>query len=428
MFDAFYKKSILFFVLIVLVGINFALFGFNQALPSGDASNYYDYGRNIALGNGYTLDGKTFSALREPGYPFFVAAIFKIFGIGNLTAVKIIQVLLLAAAAYFICLCFELYGEKTKGLLAALATVLIPSFGYYSNLIMPEILFLFYLVLSLYILLGIFKKPAGSGPYLVLGILFGVITLTRSHLFFFPIMLGILLLSVFKNPKNIFILYLSFFFLISSWVGYIYYKTGEFAITQGRMELHLFVRAERSKLSYSELADYGIAWVKRSLSGGASYDILDNYEIKGLKKNYQDELAKGVPFGAIRKRSVEIIFQNWGHYLFGNFIEVIKLLFVEHLFPPVSNLLNRAVRLGIYLAVYGVFILGIVKYLLNRPRHLRQFLGVLGFFVLYHLVLLSFFDPVPRFNTPYLVFYLMIGIVGLANNSQFIHSYGNRAK
>lgn len=43
-------------------------------------------------------------------------------------------------------------------------------------------------------------------------------------------------------------------------------------------------------------------------------------------------------------------------------------------------------------------------------------------YVLYHWLLIAFFDGVPRFNTPYLVFYLIIGVAGL---TRVFNNYGN---
>ncbi len=113
------NKIVIIFLLVFLALANFILFGYNSAPPDGDAVDYITYGRNLALGNGYSIDGKTFSTLREPAYSFFLFFIFKLFGIENLIAVKIFQAILLALTAFFVYLSFELYGRKKAGLIAA---------------------------------------------------------------------------------------------------------------------------------------------------------------------------------------------------------------------------------------------------------------------------------------------------------------------
>lgn len=410
------NKKVIFFLLVFLAFANFFLFGFNEVLPAADAAQYVSYGKNLALGNGYSLDGKTFDTLREPGYPFFLFFIFKLFGTGNLFAVKIIQTILLALSAFFIYLIFEMYSHKNTGLIAALLVAVIPSYGYYANFMLTEILFMFLLVFSFHLTLRIFKKGGNALLYGITGVVFAGMVLTRMSMIFLPLLFGVgFYLVTRKNIKNIVVFYLVLLLLIGGWASYAYYKTGSFTITQGRAEIHLYTRAARSTLSYRESLYYLYSWLRRSALGGVENEFLGKYDARPLSWQYEDMVERGYPVSRIKAESIKTIFNNPGHYLFGNVIEWIKLMFIEHLYPPVSPLLNRFVRLGIYVFIYGLFLFGTIQFLRNRRQKLQPIFWLAAIFLLYHWTVMSFFDVVPRLNTPYLVFYIVIGVAGLAS-------------
>lgn len=409
-------KIVIFFLLAILAFANFFLFGFNNAPIGGDAVQYVAYGKNLALGNGYSLDGKTFDVLREPGYPFFLFFIFKLFGVGNLLAVKIIQTLLLALTAFFVYLSFELYGKKRAGLIAAFLIAVIPPYGYYANLMFGEILFTFLLSFSFYLMLRLLERDGNAFSYGLAGAAFSAAALTRMQIVFLPLLLGAgLLLIRRKKIMNVIVFYLAFFLLIGAWVGYVHQKTGVFAVTQGRQELHLYLRASRSTLSYKEYIYYLYSWMRRSALGGAENEILEKYDMRPLTRQFLDLTEQGYPVSRIKAESIATILDNPGHYLFGNVVEWVKLVWIEHLYPPVSRLLGRFVRLGFYILLYGLFLWGLARFLKNRRQKLQPVFWLAAIFLLYNWIIMSFFEAVPRFNTPYLVFYLVIGLVGLAS-------------
>jgi len=408
-------------ILICLAFINLALFGFNPAPPSGDSVDYNAYAKNLALGNGYTDDGSSFSIYREPGYPFFISLIYRTFGIENFKAVKIIQTLFLALTAFIVYLIFNLYDRKKVGLIAAFLTAAIPSYGFYASHLNPELPFAFLLILLLYLLLRICKNDENLLFYAITGSVFAGAALTRSFIVFLPFLIGSgLRIILHKKIKSVIIFYLAFLLLILGWASYVHHKTGVWAITQGRVELHLYARAVRSTLSYKKNVAYLYSWVKRSALGGEEDKNFTNYEIWALIKKYGDLTRHDYPAERIKAESIATILHNPGHYLFGNVIEWVKLVFIEHLYPPISLLLNRYVRAIFYALLYGLFLFGSIQFLKNRDQKLRPIFWLASIFLLYNWIIMSFFDAVPRFNTPYLVFYLLIGVAGLANLKPFI--------
>lgn len=404
-----------FAIFLFLASLNFFIVGVTDVPPKGDAEDYNAYAVNIASGGGYSLDGTTFSPYREPGYPLFVSSIYRVFGIQNFLAVKLAQVFLVAAAAYFLLLSFRLFNIGRPGIVAGALFALLPQYSYYANLLLSETLFTFFLMASLYLSVKILRNGSGWQSYALLGGVLGVTALTRSHMLFFPGALALLLIFFHKPAKQILLFLSVFALLIGLWAGYVYRHTGNFMITAGRAELHLYARAVRSQLSYADSLRYLSSWIFRSKEGGTTYRMLELYEPKPLAKQFAQELSKGKTVADIRRESTAILIKNPGHYLFGNVIEWVKLMFVEHLFPPVSPLLTRSVRLIIYVLLYLSFIGGIAGVMFSKNKELKLFAGIAGLYLFYHWAVLTFFDVVPRFNTPYFGLYLLIGVAGLGD-------------
>jgi hypothetical protein len=65
--EKFVYASILFFL---IAGLLYS-FHLGNKLSFYDEWEYYTYAKNIAEDHGYTLDGKTPSTWRTPGYPLF---------------------------------------------------------------------------------------------------------------------------------------------------------------------------------------------------------------------------------------------------------------------------------------------------------------------------------------------------------------------
>ncbi len=412
------KNSVVIFLLLAFLAFgNFILFGFSSMAPDGDAVGYIAYGENLALGKGYSIDGETFDVVREPAYPFFLFFIFKIFGIGNLTAVKIFQAILLALIAFFVYLSFKLYGREKTGLITALAIAVIPAYGHYANLLYSETFFAFLLSLSFYLTLRLIKREENALFYGITGAVFALAALTRLFIIFLPLLLGLGLLFVMrKNLRNIVVFYLTFLLLIGSWVGYVHYKTGIFTVTQGRLEYHLYARAVRSTLSYRESLYYMYSWLRRSALGGEDNEFTGKYDMHPLNREYEKILAQpGYSPSRVRTESIAVILNNPGHYLFGNAIEWVKLVWIEHLYPPVSPLLGRFVRLAFYTLLYGIFLFGSIHFLRNRRQKLVPVFWLAAVFLLYNWAVISSLDALPRFNMPYIFLYAVIGVAGLAS-------------
>lgn len=150
------------------------------------ATNLIEYGE-------YAFDPGHPTSLRPPLYPGFVAATFGIFGRENYQAVRFAQAILsLVTVVIFFRLGRELVSERTA-LWAAGFLCFYPTFLGFSNLILSEVLFTFFLTSGVYAVhRGL--KSFEFRALIVAGILLGLGALTRSILLPFAPILAIFLL------------------------------------------------------------------------------------------------------------------------------------------------------------------------------------------------------------------------------------------
>ena len=415
-FQLFQKKLNIFILMLSITSLSFLLFGLNDYnIPTGDSQQYSAYAQNIALGNGYTMDpvGKVFSAYREPVYPFFVACIYFVFGINNFLAVKIAQVILLAITAFFT---FKIFAPGRLAIVMGSLVAFMPLYSYQVNLIQSEPLIIFLLITSLLLVVDIIKNNRSFKHYIILGIIFSALALTKAHFIFLPFIISVIFYWKQKPLKYVVTYLLIIITVLLSWMSYTYYNTGLFNITEGRQNLHLYTRSIRATLSYRQQVSYFNSWLKDRANGGEYEDrLLEEYGPWFLTIQYGTLLNQGRPETELRNESIERIKNNLGHYLFGNIIEMGKMVFIEHLYPPVSPLLTRSVRAIIYLAIYLSFIAGVIFSLFSKNNKFNILIWLGSIYIFYNLLILSFFDVIPRFNTPFLALYIIVGIAGLTN-------------
>ncbi len=425
------SSLVAFFVILSFAAVSFSVFGLthgqgwsdptseNQPL-AGDAGQYNSYARNLISRGVYTMGEAGFDNFREPGYPFFLFATYKAFGLFNFGVVRIIQLLLLALIGYFVYLTLSIYGQKKFGLLAGTLSVLIPYLGYYSVELTTEFMFSFLLVLSFFLLVKIIKtEKANLLYYIALGIVFGYAALVKTQiLFFLPLLFFIFFIFSARNNqafKNIDIKksvagFLFFVLLTGGWATHVYSQKGSFSITEGRQGQLIYYRAVRSELSYKELAHYLSSWLKRSINGGGSDDFLDKYEFKKLYEDYYQKVSNPQQAVIMRNQNIKTIIKNFDRYLLGNGVEFVKLTFVEHTY---AGSYNKYLRAGFYAGLYLLFLNGVIRFVFLKQKTFRLVFWLALLYLIYNYLIITAFDAIPRYNTPYLVFYLLIGLMGI---------------
>ncbi len=135
---------------------------------------------------------------RPPLYPAFVAVIYKICGDENYNAVRLIQSLLsLVMVVIVYHLGCILFSERV-GLWGSALCCFYPSLLVYNNLILTEMLFTFLVCAALYVLILSIQRE--SLAWMVgAGVVFGLAALTRSVLWLYAPVLGLVLLLTLRG-------------------------------------------------------------------------------------------------------------------------------------------------------------------------------------------------------------------------------------
>lgn len=407
-------------IFIFLALLNTLAFGFTHTPSWQDASEYSSYATHIVSGQGYTLDGKTVSIHREPGYPLFVALFYKMFGNKNVTAVFFMQAFLLGLIGLMSYLIFFKLNYPRIGFLAGTIISIFPMYGYYAGELLTEMLFTFLLMTIFYSIFLLLKTTGSYEKYLlsiIIGLLCGYATLVRvQFLFFLPfVALVFLLLRRYRFVfKEMLLSLVIFLMVLSSWISYVYVQTGEIALTHGREGAILYSRVARTELSYTDQIRYMTAWLRRSIPGSDwEHDpILSKYGWTGTSLAYKKIATSVEAIAQIKKENIHTIVENPGHYIFGNAIELVKLLYLEHV--P-SSILGPVLRASLYTVLYVWFLFGLLHLIRPTPKQeLKMMQLSLLSFIAYNALTLSFLDTIPRYNIPYLVFFMLVGFIGLA--------------
>jgi len=177
--------------LVIICGLGFlirALFIFDvgespfvQNLFS-DSKIYYDWAKGI-VSSGNWIGSEVF--FMSPGYPYFLALIFKFAGI-SIVFVKIIQAIVSAATIPLVYLTARNLFEKKSALIAAILASIYSCFIFYSNLILGETIQIF---LTAWLLLLMSKESDNNYPkhWFYIGFLLGLTALFRANILLFMI-------------------------------------------------------------------------------------------------------------------------------------------------------------------------------------------------------------------------------------------------
>lgn len=208
------KYKIFFFAFIVLFGFFYRLYlaSFSYSTLVFDMLAYSRYARDILRGV-WPIS----CCIQNVGYSVFLAGVYSLFGIDNIFAVRLIQVLLDLVTALIVYLIGKsIFGSKTA-FISFVLYIINPFTSSYTGLVLAETVTLLFVSLIAYILhiSAFLKRPA---LWLILGILLGLLLFTRHSFYYFSLVF-ILLLSfmVGKGVKRLkFILITLIGFLLAS--------------------------------------------------------------------------------------------------------------------------------------------------------------------------------------------------------------------
>ncbi|MGD9401538.1 MAG: glycosyltransferase family 39 protein [bacterium] len=189
-----------------------------RSLAESDAPTYFKLADNLLDGTGYRYSAaEPPTARRTPGYPLFIASVFKICG-RNFNAVRVAQCMLDMISTFLVfALCLLIFGSPLAGILAALAYAVYPPVIIIVTHIMSETLFTFLLLLfAVTCILGIRSRQRAL--FAVSGIFLGLATLTRPGALPLPFVL-LLAAAIWKRDliRGFLILVVAFSFTMLPW-------------------------------------------------------------------------------------------------------------------------------------------------------------------------------------------------------------------
>jgi 4-amino-4-deoxy-L-arabinose transferase-like glycosyltransferase len=158
--------------------------------------------RNLEQGNGYRVDadmGPTM--LREPGYPLFLAAVFKLGGYGIQTARVACVLLAFGAALMLLLLTRRITSDAMTALSAALVFLLYPGTlvaEARAGIEMPSVFTVILFMLALYSAV----EKGSLWRYCAAGLLLGVAVLVRSQVLLFPLFLLVYFVFASKSTSE----------------------------------------------------------------------------------------------------------------------------------------------------------------------------------------------------------------------------------
>jgi 4-amino-4-deoxy-L-arabinose transferase-like glycosyltransferase len=347
-----------------------------------DAMEYDALGLSIASGSGY-LFNESPRPFRAPGYPFFLAAVYALFG-HSYAAVKVAQSLLGALTCLIVFLIGERLFGRRVGVIAAAIAVAYPYLVVYTGLLLSETLFVFLSTLLLYVLVRV-REHCTAGRLTLAGLILGMMNLTR------PVAL---LLSV-----------LLFFW---GWVEFGTKKQA--AAIAGMMTVWMMVPilpwAARNYLvthSFVLVSDH--SWL--TLNGSNNRRILQNPEaIGGWWPDEQHE-SLATPEA---HRSAYLAFLK--HYLAHEPMELVRLEFHKfkrfwNIFPK-TTLRDGVISFFSYGLLLPLFITGMIL-----SRQLPQTPWILFVWIVYFTLMALIFFGSTRFRLPVEPVIILFGALAL---------------
>lgn len=189
------------YIILVAIVVRFALIFLYPAYPVSDAKTYYDSALNLLAGNGYTRGGSV-SSYFPPGYPFFLASIFSVFG-ASVVVGQLANALLSVTTAYFMALInISLGGSKAAAAIVIFLVCFYPEQIAYTMLLATEPLALFLLVVSVYLLIH-YCKTENILLLCLCGVFFGFSALTKTQVLLLAPLIVIACYPLYKDKSFI---------------------------------------------------------------------------------------------------------------------------------------------------------------------------------------------------------------------------------
>jgi 4-amino-4-deoxy-L-arabinose transferase-like glycosyltransferase len=169
-----------------------------------DQGGYQQLGAAMARSGAFTRfpESPVFipEVIRTPGYPAFVAVIYRLFGVSTLPVA-------IAQALVFAVICLIVYGigrrvaNERAATIAAFLTALFPPLPYYGALVLTEVWTTFMMVLAFLICLRAMQRDRRR-DFILAGVLFSATTIVRPAFFLLPFGLAIAMPILIRTERS----------------------------------------------------------------------------------------------------------------------------------------------------------------------------------------------------------------------------------
>ena len=205
-----------------------------------DQSGYQRLGAALATTGQFTryADADVFvpEVIRTPGYPAFVAVIYRVFGVDNDLAVAIAQAFVFAAICLMVYGIARLAGGDRAAIVAAAMTALYSPLPYFGSLILTELWTAFMATAAILICLRAVQQGRTS-DYILAGVLFTATTLVRPAFVLMPFFFAIAVPVLVRNQrtaasaKNWAALAITAAIVLLPWLAYNYVNLGQITLS-----------------------------------------------------------------------------------------------------------------------------------------------------------------------------------------------------
>lgn len=435
-------------ILIFLVALASGLFWnqkmFGQPIDS-DQNLHNEVALNILNGGQFVFNGRP--APIEPGYPIFLAGIYKIFG-HNYNIVRIIQIILFALSVIFIYLLVEKIFNKKITVWSAVIIALFYGLANQAGNILTETLFIF--LISVFVW-AIYKASLENSClwFFVSGAVLGVATLTRGIIQFLPLII-IFNILVFYNKKASFgsafsragIFFIAFVLILLPWFTFNRFNNAVGASTVAPRSGEIL--APRAELMDNLYKDYPAHLLGHLFGYYFAQKIYPNVNSATFRETPQTEkkttalLKEGQSYAKIdkilTKEAKTKIFTTPHKYILMSLLDLVSFnspiipngslwqntltihaMFAEGRHSEIPEFLKAIIILVIrsiwflflFLAAYGL-IKGLKNPEIGWTKLCWIFLVIIYFNLAY-----SATHAIPRYALPIYPFYIILAIIGL---------------
>lgn len=411
-----YKLYYLVFVTSFVLQLVF-IAAFNSLLKEpdiivADTVIYYEVAQNI-LHTGSALLYSEINVERPPFYPFFLAAVFYIFG-NKIIFVQLFQAFLIALSCVVILNLGRIIFNKKVGFLSAMLVAVNPVIVASSFYLLMEAVLIFLLSILAFVLTKAFIKEK-TFFFVLSSLLIALITLTKPILILYPFFIAFILILYYKSSKAIKYSALLIFpalLVISAWTIRNYYHTKLFipVTLGGGIELwngsyipgegysdHPKTNEQRHKIYTEFMAKNRLS--EDYLKNGKGTDY---YLYHLAMQDFQREAIVNItthPFRYLSLVPKKIIYLYVSSY---SFLFKIKEPFNTFLFRGdnrsiawrIPKLLFKSCLLLLSTIIFVFCLIGIIQNLNNR-----KFLAIFSI-ILYWSLFFSFLSPISRYGIP----------------------------